>query len=134
MLTDNGYRTSDFFNRQYVINELDRFVRKTNKKIFNKKYRNKGVAYNCIPFIERTNPYEPYHIHALVDKPTKLSEQQFKAILNEYWPFGEVHLVKETAGRYLNYITKLKDKETLQFAFSDSFIASSAVLDNKITK
>jgi hypothetical protein len=115
-----------------VIKEFDRFVRITNKKIFNKKYRNKGVAYKCIAFIERTNPYEPYHIHALVDKPSKLSEQQFKDILNECWPYGEVHLVEETIGCYLDYISKHKDKELLKHPFGDSFIASSAVLTNKL--
>lgn len=115
-----------------MIKEFDRFVRVTNKQIFNKKYRDKGVAYQCIPFIERTNSFEPYHIHALVDMPSKLSEDKFKAILNQYWSHGEVDLKKDTTGDFLNYISKLKDKELLKYSFSDSFIDSSAVLTNKL--
>jgi len=100
--------------------------------VYKKKFKQKRKAFNCIPVVERANEYEPYHFHALVDKPAKLSDDEFRDILKKHWKFGEVDLKRDLQGKYLNYITKLATKELQKYTFTESLLLNSLVLDNKL--
>lgn len=119
--------------RIWVCDQFDKVFRRACQQIFKKRYKKYRFAFNCVAFTEKKFN-EPYHIHALIEKPKNLSEADFEAAFRDHWTHGNVFIKKETEGKYLTYSGKFRNKELNTTRFSDSLIVSSLVLNNTLPK
>lgn len=107
-----------------MINEFCCFTHKSNTAIYNKKYKHHGIRYRCIPFIEGNGWSMPFHIHAAIERPARVTEDRMIEIFEKYWKLGNVHVKRDDIGLWTKYISKQKQKDLYNYHYADSLIVS----------